>query len=106
MSATPYPNPDRFNPSNQEALDQVIEAAFGTDGIDGFEGTAGRIYSTERKRPLVSALMEEALAGAWLGRTQWRIAEKLTKTKDRAWIPRARYQGRISLNRGARISNM
>jgi hypothetical protein len=98
MSVTPSPKPDPFDPVNQLELSRVIPAAFGLGGIDGFEGEAGSIYSAERKRPLVRALAKEAIIGRWLGKTQWEISEKLTKTKDRAWLPRARYQGRISLD--------
>ena len=98
MSATPCPSPDRFDPVNQMELSRLIAAAFPRGGIDDFESDAGRIYSAERKRPLVCALVEEVLAGGWLGRTQWEISEKLTKLNDRGWIPRARYQGRISLD--------
>jgi hypothetical protein len=105
MSATPSPNPDRFDPLNQIELSKVIEAAFGEEGIDGFEGDAGQIYSTERIRPLVCAVTKEAIAGGWLGKTQWEISEKLTKIKDRAWLSRARYQGRISLPLFLRLWN-
>jgi hypothetical protein len=98
MSATPCPNPDRFDSNNQMHLNRLQQAAFGMAGIDSFESDAGRIYSAERKRPLVCALTEEAIIGGWLGRTQWQISEKLTKIKDRAWVSRARYQGRISLD--------
>jgi len=98
MSATPRPNPDRFNSDNQMHLNRLLEAAFGKEGIDSFESDAGLIYSAERKRPLVCALTEEAMVGGWLGRTQWQISEKLTKIKDRSWVSRARYQGRISLD--------
>ncbi|MGC2160612.1 MAG: hypothetical protein WA634_01765 [Silvibacterium sp.] len=97
MAATPSPNPDRFDPLNQRELSRLIQAAFGDEGIDGFEADAGHIYSTELMRPLVCALAVEALSGGWLGKTQWEISEKLTKIKDRAWLSRARYQGRISL---------
>jgi hypothetical protein len=97
MSATPSPNPDRFDSLNQMELRRLIQAAFGEEGIDGFEADAGQIYSTELMRPLVCALAEEALSAGWLGKTQWEISEKLTKIKDRAWLSRARYQGRISL---------
>jgi len=97
MSATPSPNPDRFDPLNQMELNRLIQAAFGDEGIDGFEADAGTIYSTERNRPLICALAQEALVGGWLGKTQWEICEKLTKMKDRAWLSRAQYQGRISL---------
>lgn len=98
MPVTPSPNPNLFDSANQTHLNRLSQAAFGGDGIDGFESDAGRIYSAERKRPLVCALLEEAVAGGWLGSTQWEISEKLTKIKDRAWVSRARYQGRISLD--------
>ncbi len=98
MSVTPNPKPDPFDPLNQVELSRVIPAAFGPGGIDAFEGEAGSIYSAERKRPLVRALAREALLGRWLGKTQWEISEKLTKIKDRAWLSRAMYQGRISLD--------
>ena len=98
MSATPCPNPDRFDPINQMELSRLIQTAFGAGGIDAFESDAGRVYSAERKRPLICALVKEALVGGWLGSTQWEISEKLTKIKDRAWVSRARYQGRISLD--------
>ena len=98
MPATPSPNPDLFNPINQLHLNRLTQATFGHDGLDAFEADAGRIYAAEWKRPLVCALVEEALSGGWLGRTQWEISEKLTKMKDRAWISRARYRGRISLD--------
>lgn len=105
MAATSSPNPDRFNPENQRELERVSEAAFGLDGLDGFEPDAGGIYSVERPRPLVCALAEEAISGGWLGRTQWEVAEKLTKLRDRAWLSRARYQGRISLALFLRLWN-
>lgn len=95
---TPRPNPDRFDPVNQMALSRLSDAAFGAGGIDDFEGDAGGIYSAERKRPLVCALIEEVLADGYLGWTQWEISERLTKTKDRAWLPRGRYRGCISLD--------
>lgn len=98
MVPTPRPNPDRFDPVNQMALSRLNEAAFGAGGIDDFESDAGRIYSAERKRPLVCALVEEVLTGGWLGKSQWEISERLTKIKDRGWLPRGRYQGRISLD--------
>src|SRR5277367_4837974 len=92
MSATPSPNPDRFDPENQMHLNRLIEAAFGAEGIDAFESDAGRIYSAEQKRPHICALTEEAIVGGWLGTTQWQISERLTKIKDRAWVSRSRYQ--------------
>jgi hypothetical protein len=98
MRATPYPNPDQFDPLNERCLARTIELAFGADGIDGFEGKAGLIYSAEWKRPYVCALTEEAVVGGWLGTSQWQISEGLTKLCDRAWVSRARHEGRISLD--------
>jgi len=102
---TAYPNLDRFDAHNQMQLSRVVQAAFGEEGIDGFEADAGRIYSSEWKRPLVCALVEEALQGDWLGRTQLELAEKLTKLKDRAWLSRARHQGIISLDLYLRLAH-
>jgi hypothetical protein len=98
MSVSPYPNPDRFDPVNQMHLSRAIQAAFGDQGIDGFEAEAGRIYSSEWKRPLVCALVEEALEGGWLGATQWQLSEMLTILKDRSWLSRGKHQGNISLD--------
>jgi hypothetical protein len=98
MTATPFPNPDPFDSENQRHLSRLNNAAFGPDGTDAFESEAGLIYSAEWKRPYVSALTEEAIAGRWLGASQWQISEGLTKLCDRAWISRARHEGRISLD--------
>jgi hypothetical protein len=101
---TAYPNLDRFDAHNQMQLDRCVQAAFGDDGIDGFEADAGRIYSSEWKRPMVCALVEEALQGGWLGRTQLELSEKLTKLKDRAWLSRGRHRGTISLDLFLRLA--